>query len=567
MTGADPAVATSDKAKGAGRRSTVRRMLAHAALALGYALCYELLREVSVSHWNLPTGLRVLCLLLAPYRYWPAMIVGEALALARHGWAHHDEFGWLWAAMITLPPLLFAAPLFAALRDRLRIHRAGRVDVRALLTYVLIGATVNALLNTMTLAMVQMPPGETAPAVTLHIVLDYFLGSFLGALTLAPAVLALWKPGASAADVRRALLQRGLARDLAIGAVPSLVLLGGLASHAGSADMAEVARIAVFLPVAWMTLRHGWRGAAVAGTLASVTVQLTVTVVRDPAVIQAQALVAFALSTLLMLGERLQARAKDGKPAAPGMDEALRGFQLAQRGLYQEEQRLRHVADALDRLGESMLAGQARMMDRLRPVLPPSAEQAYASQLDQAQREVQRLADALHPRSWRQQGLAATFAEGPLAQAAALAGVGYACEFAGSGLNLLSPDVHMMLYRQACEVLVYLLAREPVKRVRVQIRGGCTRGRRWVVLRMAASRAPVSQRGRSAPEWRQLVALLGTNGQGMATVRERASIYGGTVHEREDDACLAVSLLLHDALRLEPSQVPLAGAQPLAVPG
>lgn len=567
MTGADPAVVTSDEARRADWRSTVRRMLAHAVVALGYALCYELLREVSVSHWNLPAGLRVLCLLLVPYRYWPAMIVGEALPLLRHGWAHHDEFGWVWAAMIAIPPLLFAAPLFAALRDRLRIHRADRVDVRALLTYVLLGATVNALLNTTTLAMVQMPPGETPPAITMHIVLDYFLGSFLGALTLAPAVLALWKPGARTADVVQSLVRRGLARELIIGALPSLLLLGWLASHAGSPDVVEVARMAVFLPVAWMTLRHGWRGAAVAGTLASVTVQLTVTVIRDPAVIQAQALVAFALSTLLMLGERLQARAKDTAPVARGMDDALRGFQLAQRGLYQEEQRLRHVAEALDRLGESMLAGQARMMERLRPVLPPSAEQAYASQLDQAQREVQRLADALYPRAWRQQGLAATFAEGPLSQAAALAGVGYACEFAGSGLNLLSPDVHMMLYRQACELLVYLLAREPVKRVRLQIRGGCTRGRRWVVLRMTAARAPGAQRGRPAPEWRQLVALLGTNGQGMATVRERASIYGGTVHEREDDVRLGVTLLLHDALRFEASRVATASTQPMAVPG
>lgn len=545
----------------------MRRTLAQVAVALAYAVGYELMREVSVSHWNLPTGLRVLCLLLVPYRYWPAMIIGEALPLARHGWAHHDEFGWLWAAVITIPPLLFAAPLFASLRDRMGVYRAGRVDVRSLLTYVLIGATVNALLNTMTLAMVQMPPGETPPAITLRIVLDYFLGSFLGALTLAPAVLALWKPGARGADVWHALTHRGLARDLAVVALPPLALLGWLASRAGSPDVAEVARMAVFLPVAWMTLRHGWRGAAVAGTLASVTVQLTVTVIRDPAVIQAQALVAFALSTLLMLGERLQAKAKENAPAERDMDEALRGFKLAQRGLYQEEQRLRHVAEALDRLGESMRAGQARMMERLRPVLPANAEEAYTSHLDQAQREVQRLADALHPRSWRQQGLAATLQDGPLAQAAALAGVGYACEFTGSGLNLLSPDVHMMLYRQACEVLVYLLAREPVKRVRLQIRGGCTQGRRWVVLRFTAVRAPASQRGRSAPEWRQLVALLGTNGQGMATVREHASIYGGVVHEREDDASLGVTLLLHDALRFEPQHVDPSSGQPMAVPG
>jgi hypothetical protein len=49
--------------------------------------------------------------------------------------------------------------------------------------------------------------------------------------------------------------------------------------------------------------------------------------------------------------------------------------------------------------------------------------------------------------------------------------------------------------------------------------------------------------------------LLGTNGQGMATVRERAQIYGGVVHERESHDHLSVTLLLHDALRFEPGPV------------
>ena len=71
---------------------------------------------------------------------------------------------------------------------------------------------------------------------------------------------------------------------------------------------------------------------------------------------------------------------------------------------------------------------------------------------------------------------------------------------------------------------------------------------------MTAVRTAPAQRGRPVPEWHQLVALLGTNGQGLATVRERASIYGGQVHERRDERHLSVTLLLHDALRLEPSE-------------
>jgi glucose-6-phosphate-specific signal transduction histidine kinase len=409
----------------------------------------------------------------------------------------------------------------------------------------------------------HMAPGETAPVLTMHIVLTYFLGSYLGALTLVPPVLALWKPGTGWSQFAT---DRSFLRDSAIGVVPPLLFMMWLAANSQNAEVIEIARMAAFLPVAWMTLRHGWRGAAIAGLVASVAVQLTVTVIRDPAVIQAQALVAFAMSSLLMLGGRLQLAKKETRAEVDGAGESMRGFQLAQQGLYQEEQRLRHVADSLDRLGESMLAGQKRMMERLRPVLPTNMEHAYARQLDLAQREMERLANTLHPRSWRERGLAATFADGPLAQAAAMAGAEYTCEFSGAGLSLLAPDVHMMLYRQACEVLVYFLAREPVRRIRLQIRGGCTHGRRWVVLRVTAGRAHASQRGRSVPEWRQLVSLLGTNGQGMATVRERAQIYGGLVHEHEDDARLGVTLLLHDALRIESPAAPdLSYARPISV--
>jgi glucose-6-phosphate-specific signal transduction histidine kinase len=407
-----------------------------------------------------------------------------------------------------------------------------------------------------------MPPGEIAPAITMHIVLTYFLGSYLGALTLVPAVLALWRPNAGWS---RLAIDRAFLRDCAVGVVPPLSFLMALEIYSENTELVEIARMATFLPAAWMTLRHGWRGAAFAGMLASFAVELTVTANRDPAVIQAQALVAFAVSSLLMLGGRLPLAVKGARADARGAAESLRGFQLAQQGLYQEEQRLRHVADSLDRLGESMLAGQKRMMERLGPVLPSNVGHSYAKHLVLTQREMERLANALHPRSWRERGLAATFEDGPLAQAAAMVGAEYRCEFSGGGLSQLAPDVHMMLYRQACEVLVYLLAREPVRRIRLQIRGGCTHGRRWVVLRVSATRAISSQRGRPAPEWRQLVSLLGTNGQGISTVRERALIYGGLVHEHEDEDRLGVTLLLHDALRIDASaEADLLYARPVS---
>ncbi|WP_109126879.1 MASE1 domain-containing protein [Dyella sp. C11] len=543
---------TATKGKqGARTHSAFQAAVRQLCVVLAYAVAYPVLREFSVSHWNLNAGLRVLCLLLVPPRYWLALAVGEAIPLAWLGWSSHDRFGTLWAVFVTVPPILLSAPVFVWYRRRVTVFREGVVNVGALMSSVFVGSTISALVNTATLAVLTLPPGETPPAITTHVLLEYFLGSYLGALTLVPAVFAWmswssrWQPAGAPSP------KWAVAMDCIKGVVPPLALLVWLASASHGEEVVEVARLAMFLPVAWLTMRWGWQGASVGGLLASVAIQLTMTVVRDPAVIQAQALIAFAVSSLVMLGARLSPKSGTAAMGEASGDDRLRGFLLAQQGLYQEELRLRHVAESLDRLGQSMRDGQRRMMDRLRPVLPANMEQSYARHLDLTQMEMQRLSDALHPRAWREHGLAATFQNGPLSKAASLVGARYHCTLTGDGLNLLAPDVHMMLYRQACEVLVYMLAREPMKRIRVHIRGGCTHGRRWVVLRMTGARAAPALRGRPVPEWRQMVSLLGTNGQGMTTVRERALIYGGVVHERESEDVLGVTLLLHDALRVD----------------
>ena len=525
-----------------------QRVASHAGLlqlgiVIAYAVSVVLLKQVTASHWNLIAGLRVLCLLLVPSRYWPAMVIGETLPLIGLGWTYHDRFGTLWACSVVVPPMLLTAPVIAWCRRRMALFVDGRVNIAALMTCVLAGAAVSTLVNSASFATMTFRADETPHPLTVHTVLEFFLGGYLGVLTMVPAVFA-WRSWSSrgAATLRKLALV-----DCLKGVLPPLLLLIWLALSSHSEEVVGIARMAMFLPVAWLTLRLGWQGAAIGGLLASVAIELTMTVERDPAVMQAEALIAFAVSSLIMLGARMATRSAGDSEGS----ESRRGFLLAQQGLYQEELRLRHVAESLDRLGQSMRDGQHRMMERLRPVLPASMEHTYARHLDLTQLEMQRLADALHPRAWREHGLAATFESGPLSKAASLVGAAYHCNLTGAGLNLLAPDVHMMLYRQACEVLVYMLAREPMKRIRVHIRGGSSHGRRWVVLRMTAVRSAPALRGRPVPEWRQLVALLGTNGQGMATVRERALIYGGVVHERESEQQLGVTLLLHDALRAD----------------
>ncbi|WP_109126569.1 MASE1 domain-containing protein [Dyella sp. C11] len=528
----------------------------HMAVCAAYAIGYTLLRNISVSHWNLPAGLRVACLLLFPYRYWPALLVGEMIPLGYHAWHCADDFGWRWSVLAAVPPILPLMAVVAWTRRHARLLLgAHQINMPLLLGVILAGAVFTAIGDAVVLSAVRMPPADALPQVDAPIVFGYFLGNYLGALAIAPAVLAifLWQTRQAIATRDVSLWRSRLVKDMLIGVLtPLLVLMGLVFSSQG--DSMQVFRIAMFLPVVWLTSRHGWQGAALGGTLASVAVTLTSSMVRDPGVIQAQALIAFAITTLLMLGSRIahQVHAEQ----ATNMD-TLRGFQLAQQGLYLEELRLRQAADTLEHIGHTIRENHNRLLDRLRHVLPSNEERTYAKQVALAQHEMHRLANALYPRGWRERGVPATLREGPFAQAIHMAGATYQCELSGRGLSQLAPDVHMALYRLACEVLVYVLSRGTMQDVRLQLRGGHTRGQRWVVMRLSGLRVPGAAGQADQPRmhegdvepWKQAMTLLGASGLGISSIRDRTHIYGGDVHLRDIGQGVSVTLLLHDSLR------------------
>lgn len=540
-----------------GRLAPSRHALVnHVVACLGYAVCYALLRDVSVSHWNLPAGLRVACLLLFPYRYWPALLIGETIPVSYHAWHCIDDFGWRWSALAAVPPILPLMAIVAWARHNARLLLGShQINMPMLLGVILAGAAITATDNTMVVSAVTLPAGEALPTLDTQVVFGYFLGNYLGALAIAPTAIAiyLWHIRRPAAGHETALWRSRLAKDLLIGVLtPLLVLMGLVFSSQG--DSMQVFRMAMFLPVVWLTSRHGWQGAALGGTLASLAVTMTSSIVRDPAVIQAQALIAFAITTLLMLGSRIAHQAHADH--ATHMD-TLRGFQLAQQGLYLEELRLRQAADTLENIGLTIRENHNRLLDRLRHVLPSNEERTYSRQVALAQHEMHRLANALYPRGWRERGVPATLREGPFAQAIHMAGAGYRCELSGRGLSQLAPDVHMALYRLACEVLVYVLSRGPMQDIHLQLRGGHTNGRRWVVMRLEGQRGPNvthttdidGHPDADAQSWKQAMTLLGASGLGISSIRDRTHIYGGDVHLREHGPMVGVTLLLHDSLR------------------
>jgi hypothetical protein len=91
--------------------------------ALAYGLAYAVLREsslsgISVINWIPVAGLRLVCLMLVPARYWPALIVGEAVPLAYENYRCLELFGLPWVIAASVPPMLYTAPMVYLLQKR-----------------------------------------------------------------------------------------------------------------------------------------------------------------------------------------------------------------------------------------------------------------------------------------------------------------------------------------------------------------------------------------------------------------------------------------------------------------
>lgn len=274
------------------------------AIAAAYAACYELTQHVSFSHWNLSSGLRLSALLLVPRRYWPALLLGETLPVVEHAVLFAPRFGLDWALITGIPVMALCMPVVALVRRRLALYRAdGSLDIGVILATTLACAVLNAALNDLALrAALAAAPGAWPDLDARTYFFAYLLGSYLGALTLTPSILAV----KSAFDTSAPMTwpQGGLHPRTAMLIVTASVLMlaiGLLAGHT-QGTLLMALRLGVALPVLALTLRFGWQGGALAGLVASVVLATTSTTLLDPPMINAQIVLAFLLSGALLIG-------------------------------------------------------------------------------------------------------------------------------------------------------------------------------------------------------------------------------------------------------------------------
>lgn len=516
----------------------------HLAVAVLYALGFVALREVSFSHWILFAGFRLSALLLVPYRYWPALLVGELGPLAFKAIMYEDRYGALWSSLVVLPPIGLAMPVVRWCREKLKLlPDATSVNLAALLLCTLALSVLWTLVDMAIVATAKLPQGYPSLQFTV-LAARWFIGNFLGVLTLTPLVLMVreYTSTASPGELwRRMVVSRFFLETVSI-LLPALAILVWLALASSQESLRQAARIAMFLPVIWLSLRHGWHGAAIGGSFASIAVVLTMPAKYDAGTLQAQVFIAFAITTMLLLGERIASLNQRERQVR--MDAQL-ALALAQRNMVLGEMQLRQTSHALENVREAVQSTYGQMLDRLRSMAPAPEERDYRLRAAVTQQQLFRLADSLHPVLWRDEGLSAALRQGSIARAMDDCGVRYWCEVRDAGLGELSSNLQIALYRIACETIACACADHGVTRINVRLRAGVSHGRGWAVLHVNSVMG--SDRPSDGLQHDDLLLRLSSSGMGMEAVKDRAALFEGRVRETETSHGKSISLILHDS--------------------
>jgi glucose-6-phosphate-specific signal transduction histidine kinase len=513
------------------------------AVALGYVALYVAVRPLSDTHWQLTAGLRLALLMVLPYRYWLALAIGDTVTDSYQSFLYAPQFGVAWGVLNGLPMIAFAMPIVWWCRQKLALFPSRRlVNFQTLLLCTLLLSMVWSLVNYSAMAVAK----NAGMAITPILMVYLFVGAYVALLTTVPWVLIAKLDYRSGTGLKR--LRGFFKSPLAIDSAGLLVPLSWLTAH-GTEDK-QIYCLFMFLPVAWLTLKHGWRAAVLGGSVVVAVLSLLVNYDSlDPVVLQVQAITAFSITCLIALGARISAMHQREEQERIDLRQAL---QLARQSLNVNEMRLRQASETLEYVCGELQLTQNRLLNRFRLLLPANESQMYSKQAAHTQERVYQLADAMHPIAWRRRGLPAALREN-IGRALDEAGIAYNYRIKGRGFGVHSANLHTMIYRLACESVVYICGQARCRDVRLSLRGGEVDGTRIVVLRVEGHPDPNARDDAFALEGQrdQLAHKLGTSRLNLVELRNHVRLFNGQLHVRPKDDILRITFLLQDVTERE----------------
>jgi signal transduction histidine kinase len=265
--------------------------------------------------------------------------------------------------------------------------------------------------------------------------------------------------------------------------------------------------------------------------------------VWDLTTLQAESILSFAISTMLIMGARIGSL--DQHVERDRMD-VLSALALAQRSIYLNEMQLRMTSTALEQVREDVQAGFAMMMGRLRHLQPAIDDRGYRRHALVAQDQLHRLADGLYPAALRDRGLPSALQEGGLPLMLRESGLSYSCDLRGS-VSRLSNALRMTIYRIILEAVADACTKKNVSDIRIHLRVAERQGRVGVLI-VARFRAYPAQL--AFVDWEELLPRLvrGTSGLGLRAVQDRAAVFEGRTRSRPLSSGHQISILLLDPI-------------------
>ena len=540
-------------------------------VAVFFCGAYLLVRHLSLvyfAHWMPQAGIWLGGVLLLPRRLWTALLLANVMALIPGAYACFGQYGWGGSLIHLIPISAFAMIVAWPLREHLPGAISGKYLLEsvsakhmvALLGCVFAFALLTAADGTWQYALTVLP-GQNGPALIRLWAPRYVLGNYLGCLTVVPLALAVHEATRRADSWRSLLREMGHSRLLLEGVVLGLSCVGLLtAMGAGVAgDMwRQAARMALFLPVAWMAVRYGWQGAAVGGTAASIGIMLSMPAQYDPGIINAQNFMAIFLSVLLPLGAKINSLNEQEQKLATDHTQVR---QAAQREIHQGELRLRRGMEMQGHANEYMQEGYDRLLERVRGVLPEKELHYFRTLLVLVRRFSSSVQESFLPAPWKwpRLGLLTALRAGAIADAMEEYGVTFD-NHVSERVALLTPGAQWTLYRLACEAVAYTLMQSPATPcIRLQVRVamvGPMRNIPWAMLTVVGEPEPPA-----APPLlialpkssHLLLSRLGAMGLDLAGMRDRASLYQGRLRSNRRQQRVSVSLL--DTPDIKPDSV------------
>jgi Signal transduction histidine kinase, glucose-6-phosphate specific len=510
------------------------KVIINVAAAVIYLTAYLGLREASNDQWYLPAGLRFATLLVAPYRLWPALFVGETAAILSLGFNKLPSYGWAYYLGSAVTSWPVAALIVRQARRATALPRVVKAtDAVTLIIGGVLCAEVVSLLNKA--ASAYLKPG--ARAFTPSDLLAYSLGDVQGILlaTLVVGLVTRW--------LQTRAVSRAFMVDACFAALVNIALLGMIDFAAiDDANALMALRLCMLLPALAMTFRHGWTGAAV-GTIAA-NLALFATIphqaagdVNGPGLLMQEAFVLVAAS-LFVLGARMQPASE---ASTSGADTPCDRHQDRE---HFEAQERRHRDAALR--AEAM---QRDSRESMRPVISllrkhGQAEAALSlvgmahTRSSQFERQV---IDSIYPLTLERYGLF-TAVESE-AFTARFGSTPHRLDLTGSphGLGL---GTALAAYRALGEAIDHLEQAMPAS-ISVRIHCAVKADGRGIVSMSVRAIAPAAL-GRSAAQTARLAQL-----------RNRAMAYGGSLHNRAHRLRLIV---LDDAIQTAAAAAPASAA-------